>query len=69
MEFLSQEEERDTKRDYYLAQIACEVRRGYVKDPKKVKVDDFLVHFKKQGPKAKDSKSIWMGALGFKKKT
>lgn len=33
----------DIRNDYYFAAIAAEVRRGFVKDPKKVKNKDFLI--------------------------
>lgn len=61
--------------DYYLAQIAAEARRTYVKHPNKVKVTDFLLKFtpKKDANKpltaeevqqrAQTSKSVWMGIL------
>lgn len=31
--------------DYYMAQVACEVRRSVVKHPNKVKLSDFLLKF------------------------
>lgn len=37
------------KLDYYLAQIAAEVRRGWVKSPKQVKSEDFLIKFERKG--------------------
>lgn len=62
--FFGREEERQTKLDYYLAQIAAEVRRGNVKSPKSVKVKDFLLEVK-SGPEKPGarSKSIWMASL------
>lgn len=73
--FLNSEETRITKLDLYLAQIAAEVRRGYVKEPKKVKVSDFLVGEESESRSPlpdssalKDSKSVWMSAVGHKKK-
>jgi hypothetical protein len=42
MEFLDREDYSFPER-YYLAMIAAEVRRSYVKEPKKVKVKDFLL--------------------------
>ena len=33
------------KLEYYLAQIAAEVRRGHVKQPKKVRIIDFIIKF------------------------
>lgn len=69
LNFLSKEEERDTKQDYYLAQIAAEVRRGQVKHPNKIHVKDFLVKMVTQAQaKAAKSKQIWAGAVGIKLK-
>ena len=36
------------KEDYYLANIAAEIRRSYVKDPMRVKMESFLMKFKKK---------------------
>jgi len=71
--FLALEQERDEKQDYYLAQIAAEVRRSFVADPKTVKVKDFLMTqksakvdaAKEVKPKSK-SKSAWAAALKLK---
>lgn len=58
------------KEEYYLAQIAAEIRRGNVRDPRKVDVENFLLKFK-AGPKKKDppslveSKAFWLTALGI----
>lgn len=53
-EYLLQEEEHAFNRtDHYLAQIACEIVRGRVKDPSKVKPDQFMLKFVRQTPKAK----------------
>lgn len=41
-EYLDQEMDKPKRSDYMLAQIAAEVRRGLVKDPKKVSLKDFL---------------------------
>lgn len=68
MEFLSLEEDKDTKQDYYLAQIAAEIRRSFVKDPKTVKVKDFLLQRKVQERtvgKAEKSKQFWGQALNM----
>jgi hypothetical protein len=75
--FLQREEERNTKLDIYLAQIAAEVRRGIVKNPKSVKTKDFLmkkqVHTpspeeKKGEARAARSKAIWVNTLNLKVK-
>jgi len=45
--YLDDEEgNRIRKEDYYLANIAAEVRRSYVKNPAKVKLESFLMKFK-----------------------
>ena len=67
--FLHEEEERNTKSDHYLAQIAAEVRRTNVKSPKLVKLQDFLLKFKQSKAlpeKAAKSKAIWAAALNLK---
>ena len=75
---LKQQEEFQTiqKQDYYNAQIAAEIRRGYVKNPEKVKIEDFILKFefkeeKKEidwKQKMQQSKRYWMSTSGFKKK-
>jgi len=47
----------------YLAQIAAEIRRGYVKEPHKVKVADFIMKFgvpekKSEEPKGETKEMI-----------
>ncbi len=62
------------KQDYYLAQIASEVRRSFVKNPQNVKTSDFILSFKdskkEQKPMSKEeavanSKRYWFGITGF----
>lgn len=61
------------REDYYLAQIAAEVRRGRVKDPSRVRTEDLLIKFKFRSGWAtpannlETSKSFWLGSLGVKK--
>lgn len=45
MEFLALERNKARKLDYYLAQIAFELRRSNVKNPGRVKLGDFLLKF------------------------
>lgn len=45
MRFLHLEMNSKRKEDYYLAQIAAEVRRSLVKKPQEVQVQDFLLNF------------------------
>ena len=70
LEYLSWAERRETKHDVYLAQIAAEVRRGYVKQPKQVRVKDFLLKYPEPGTQAasqgQKSKSVWLSALKIK---
>jgi len=70
--------------DYYLASIASEVRRSYVKDPQKVKLEDMLLKFNIKNDKAEVSspardedqaevqkvvsKSFWLGMFGIKER-
>lgn len=70
MEYLEMEVNAFHREDYYLAQIAAEMRRSFVKNPKKVKLDDFLLKFKNKvirkgmtkEERTKIAKSFW-GAL------
>jgi len=60
--------------DYYLMMVAAEVRRGYVKNPERVKLADFLLRFepykKNQDVDWKErgerSKSLWKRLVGLK---
>jgi len=65
LEFLRWDEDRQTKIDVYLAQIAAEVRRGHVMEPKKVKVQDFLLLPREEAPKnnIERSKQTWAACL------
>lgn len=48
--YLDEEETNKVHReDYYFANIAAEIRRSYVKNPMKVKLESFLMKFKKSG--------------------
>lgn len=55
-------------------QIAYEVRIGNVKEPRKVKFDDFILKFKtkreakEMHSKNPNSKALWMQILGATKK-
>jgi len=67
LEFLDWDEKHHSKSDYYLAQIAAEVRRSFVKNAKKVKTNDFLLQYKDaNAPSGKDSKSAWLGFFNIK---
>lgn len=62
LDYLNWFEARHGKEDFYLAQIAAEIRRGQVKHPKNVKTKDFLIQAS-PAPAAKSSKSIWLSVL------
>jgi hypothetical protein len=47
-DYLEEEVNDFHREDYFLAAIALEVRRSYVKDPTKYKIEDFLHTFKKK---------------------
>ena len=58
------------RQDYYLANLTAEVRRSYVKEPMKVRMESFLLKFQRKGSdkpmsieeRTKQAKSFW-GAL------
>ncbi len=76
MVFINDEEQQrskvESKADHYLAQIAAEIRRGNVKDPQKVKMDDMILTFKdeseEQDQNPEVSKRFWLSALGVNNK-
>ncbi len=74
-EFFRVQREKNEKEHFYWAQIAAEVRRSYVKEPAKVKLESFLLKTVTRSAQnripAQDynpglSKGIWMAALGMK---
>jgi len=71
--WLEEEQARPSQTDWYLMQVAAEVRRGYVKDPSSVKLKDMkLVRPKPEQLPTKEeavarSKSRWFGMLGVKR--
>ena len=79
-QYLVQEINFPRKQDYYLAQIAAEVRRVMNKNPNSIKVEDLLMKFEghvdeeeKPTPIDKETrtasnKSKWFGITGYKKK-
>lgn len=54
--------------DFYLAQIAREVRRTAVKFPQKVKLEPFLLEFTTEEPKKKRKNTLraWLTWAGIK---
>ena len=69
MSYLEKDTNAFHREDYYLAQIALEVRRSYVKSPAKVKMKDMILEFKR-AQKAVDvmatSKAAWGACLNVK---
>lgn len=76
MEWLNNQWNEPDKKDYYLMQIAQEVRRVLSKSPSKIKLKDFLIKFKqgRREPVAKkpDNKTLaqwakakWLGLVGY----
>jgi hypothetical protein len=76
-EFLQMQRERDDKLHFYLAQIACETRRSYIKHPSTAKLRDFLLKF--ATPESREvmseahrqhliamSKGAWLARVGLK---
>lgn len=80
MAFLDLERNQTSKEDYYLAQVAAEVRRSFVKSPQSVHVKDFILSFTRAersspgggSPAMEDptqrSKNYWSAVLGMEKK-
>jgi len=46
------------REDYYLANIAAEIRRSYVKEPMRVKLEDFLMKFRSDSKLRKPKKKM-----------
>jgi hypothetical protein len=74
MEYLQEQDERRKKEEYYLAQIAVEIRRTRAKNPKSIKLEHGLLQFK-SAKKSKQmtveertriSKTAWCGIVGLK---
>jgi len=74
-EYLKLEYNRPRREDFYLAQIAAEIRRAHFTKPEKVRLLDFIIKFKK--PKKVDkrtfmqrlkaSKMFWFKTADFRK--
>lgn len=56
MEYLERDANAFHRENYYWAQIAAEIRRSFCKNPKRVKVEDFLLKFKNKVMKKKITK-------------
>lgn len=68
MEYFEWDLHNPSKLDYYLAQIATEVRRSYVKNPRGVKLMILDFSSKVLRSKIERSKSFWMLAAPEGKK-
>jgi len=76
-EFLAQEFNHPDRHDYYLAQVAAEVRRGSMncKHPNKVRLKDMLLKFENKEKKTETlkeadarAKKFWLSFIGHKPK-
>lgn len=71
MIYLNKEPNRFNPLYSYLAQIAAEIRRSFVKSPDKVETENFIIKFvdkkSKIKQKAEQSKSSWLRWLGIKR--
>ena len=78
MQFLEQDWDIPTRQDYFLAQIAAEVRRTIAREPKAVKLEHFMLKFaspaeavateEERERKGATSKASWLAILGLGKK-
>ena len=76
--YMQDEHNRFHREDYLFAMVAAEVRRTIVKNPNRVKTEDFLLKFKDdRKPKLtkqqkekhdKDQKNIWLVGVGLNPK-
>jgi len=71
MIYLREESEWRLKLEWYLAQIAAEVRRSVVEHPRKVQTSDFIIQIKTPEQKAMEdkmlkSKAAWAAQLNIK---
>ena len=64
--YLEREQSQATVDQYYLAQIAAEVRRGWVRKPKSVKLQDFILRTEQQQTttsqqvRTEQSRAMWL---------
>jgi hypothetical protein len=66
LEFLQWDDRQHGKADHYMAQIAAEIRRANVKNPGRVKIQDFLFQWREVTAaerKSEASKKAWTSAL------
>jgi hypothetical protein len=70
MRYLELEFNEPSRSDYYLALIAAETRRSYVKHPGRVKLESMILKFKpsraaKPEQSTLDSKRFWLASVGL----
>lgn len=72
--YLNEEINSFHREDFYLAQIAAEIRRSWINNPKEVKLNSFLMKFGKSKPKklsieekTRRSKRFWSNLVGMNK--
>jgi hypothetical protein len=69
--YMRDEHNRFHREDYLFAMVASEVRRTIVKNPNKVKVEDFLLKFQEAGKTAEDLEEVknqklnWLSFVGL----
>lgn len=70
--WLADERDEPTPEQFYLMQVACEVRRGYAKHPRQVKMKDFRLRFGRPKPvghtkeSVELSKQVWLQRMSMK---
>ena len=78
-EYLERDANAFHREDFYLAQIAAEIRRSFVKNPKRVSIGDFILKFVNKvvrkgkmtkDERTKEAKSWWaaLTSISFKPK-
>lgn len=71
MAYLDMEKNFFHREDYYMAQIAQEVRRSFVRNPERIRLEPFLIKFeRKERPKStiESSKAFWKALIGVRGK-
>lgn len=71
LEYLDKEVHEFHREDWYMAQIASEIRRGIVSNPRSVKLKDFILKFTGGSEAARNpmsSKKTWLSIFGIKEK-
>ena len=56
--YLEMERNEREKQDYYLALIATEMRRSYIKDPRSVQIEDLLLTFKTSSKRKEEETQV-----------